>query len=441
MTKSLKKLLLPLTFLSFTATAAEESGQTLDGALAAAHARQGAVFIDFSAVWCHSCYFMEQQVLTGAEWEGVKKRAVTIMLDGDSPEGSAAVKKYNIAGFPTYLVLDDQGRELGRILGDRPRGEFYGLLTPILEKGSALEQWQAKVKDGGAESVAAGRTALEALYERMDSKGALDWYAALPPAAKRALKDDATSNDLLARLDLMGAAQRNDVAACDKDAVVALSTVDCGRLMELSNLQACYSKEKPDAQKAALAPFKPKMEALQEGVLVKGTGVCSDTRGIVETAYELYEALDDKAALAKVLEQGVAYSEAQLKGKVGSNRNLADNLRFYRELQKNDAALDKLYPQLVKAYPEDYVYAYRWGKSLAKRGKYKEALPLLEQAAPKSFGRNRLWVAQWRTYVLMKLGRADDGAAVAKEALAATGPFFDKDAAELKAIAGGKAPA
>ena len=97
--------------------------------------------------------------------------------------------------------------------------------------------------------------------------------------------------------------------------------------------------------------------------------------------------------------------------------------------------------ETVKAYPDDYVYAYRWGKSLAKRGKYKEALPLLEQSAPKSYGRNRLWVATWRAYVLRQLDRADEARQQASEALQANGPWFEKDAAELKAVVEGKKPA
>ncbi len=439
----MKKALLPLLFWTLAAAAVEEAppGQALDGALAAAKARHAAVFIDFSAVWCHSCYYMDREVLTGPEWKSVEKRAVTLELDADSPDGTAAAQKYKIGGYPTYVVLDENGAELGRILGDRPRAEFYGLLEPILAKGAALEKWQAQVKDGSAPSVAAGRIALEALYERFDAKASLDWFTSLPAAAQSALKADATSADLVARIELFAASDRNDVPACDKAAARVLATVDCGRLMELSSFQGCYAKEKPEAQKAALAPYKPKMEALQDAVLVKGFGVCSDTRGIVETAVELYEGLEDKAAHDTVLAQGVAYSERKLKGKYRSDRGLADNLRFYRELQKNDAALDALYPKLIKAYPDDYVYAYRWGKSLAKRGKFKQALPLLERSAGKSFGRNRLWVAQWRTYVLMKLSRAGEGQKIASEALAASGPFFEKDAAELEAIAGGKAPA
>lgn len=438
----MKKLALPLMLWSLSAAAVETAGvDPLGPALAEARARHAAVFIDFAAVWCHSCYFMDKEVLTGPQWDAVKKRAVIVQADADSPEGSAAVKQFGIAGFPTYLVLDEHGNEVGRILGDRPRQEFYALLEPILARGATLEHWQAQVKDGGAQSVAAGRTVLEAYYQRLDPNAGLAWLAALPEPARAALAGDTKAADLRARLELFGAADRNDAAACARVAPAVLGTLDCDHLMELSKFQACLSKEPLDAQRAALAPFKPRMEQLQASVLVKGKGVCSDTRGVVETAVDLYDGLEDQAAREQVLKQGVEYSERKLKGRPGSDRGLADNLRFYRELQKNDAALDALYPKLIAAWPDDYVYAYRWGKSLARRGKFEQALPLLEQAAPKSFGRNRLWVAQWRAFVLLKLNRADEAREQAREALQANGPWFEKDAAELKAVVDGKTPA
>jgi thiol-disulfide isomerase/thioredoxin len=439
----MKELLLPLLLCSFSAVAADSATSSLlHQPLAEARARHAAVFVDFAAVWCHSCYFMDKEVLTGAQWDAVKKRAVIVQADADSPEGGDAVKQFNVAGFPTYLVLDEQGKEVGRILGDRPRQDFYALLEPILARGAALEHWQSLVKDGGAGSVAAGRVVLDAFYQRMGGKSAADWLASLPEPARASLTKDAKAADLLARLRLFGAAEREDSAECKAAATAALETIDCDHLMELSRFQGCLAKEPVEAQRAALAPFKPRMAQLQEDVLVKRRkGICSDTRGVVETAVDLYDGLDDKAAREQVLSQGVAYSEGKLKGRVASDRGLADNLRFYRELQKDDAALDALYPKLIAAWPDDYVYAYRWGKSLAKRGKFQEALPLLEQAAPKSFGRNRLWVAQWRAYVLLKLQRAAEARAQAGEALQANGPWFEKDAAELKAVVEGKTPA
>jgi len=438
----MKRFLLPLLLLPLAAVADAPPAGVLDEPLAEARARHAAVFVDFSAVWCHSCYYMDKEVLTGPEWEAVRKRAVVVVADADSPEGGAAARRYNVDGFPTYLVLDEQGREVGRILGDRPRKEFYALLEPILARGAALEQFQARVKDGGADSVAAGRAVLEAFYNNLDAKGANDWLAKLSPPAQQALAKDARAADWLARLRLFGAADAEDAAGCKAAAPAAIPKLDCDHLMELSKFQGCLAKEPVAAQRNALAPFKPRMEQLQQDVLVRRKpGLCSDTRGIVETAVDLYDGLEDKAARELALKQGVEYSEAGLKGKYGSDRGLADNLRFYRELQKDDAALDALYPKLIAAYPDDYVYAYRWGKNLAKRGKFQQALPLLEQSAPKTFGRNRLWVAQWRAYVLMKLNRADEARSQADEALAANGPWFDKDVAELKAVLGGKTPA
>ena len=94
------------------------------------------------------------------------------------------------------------------------------------------------------------------------------------------------------------------------------------------------------------------------------------------------------------------------------------------------------YEKLVAAYPDDYVYAYRYGRNLVERGEFARALPWLEQAAPKAYGVNRLSVAQYRAEALRKLGRDDDAKQVVADALKANGPFFADEVLKLKAVLG-----
>ncbi|HEX7769929.1 MAG TPA: hypothetical protein VF422_07855, partial [Dokdonella sp.] len=95
-----------------------------------------------------------------------------------------------------------------------------------------------------------------------------------------------------------------------------------------------------------------------------------------------------------------------------------------------------LYPKLIAAYPDDYVYPYRWGRSLLERGDAAKALPLLEQAAEKAYGVNRLTVAKLRVDALNTLGRADDAKAVAGEVLELNGAWFPEQAGALRKAAG-----
>src|SRR3546814_6200727 len=83
--------------------------------------------------------------------------------------------------------------------------------------------------------------------------------------------------------------------------------------------------------------------------------------------------------------RAIADAEKDIGGDLKKDRNLDDNLRVYNDqlaaLTGNYAAYDALMPRLIAAWPDDYVYASRWGKSLLARGKPAEALPQLEKAA------------------------------------------------------------
>ena len=431
-----------LLLLPFAAFANSGHPETIDDALKAAQARHAPVFVDVSAPWCHSCYFMQKNVMTGADWAAIEKKTITVELDGDAPGSERWLKEWKIGGYPSYIVLDENGHEIGRILGDRPRAQFYAELKPILARGATLDQLKAKVTDAGAASVATARAVLKAFYEREDYAGAQDWLASLPEPVHQAVAADPKASAQIERIALLRAAAAKDVAQCQAlMPKVFPGALSCELGTELGALQQCIDKLPQPEQRTLLAPFKPKLAALQNQILVRNAGTCSDTRGLVDMAADYHELMGDDAALKQTLHEGAAYSERKLKGRYASDRNLADNLRYYLDRAGDTAALDALFPKLIKAYPDDYVYAYRFGKSLAQRGEFARALPYLEQSAPKAYGRNRLWVAQWRAYTLLKLNRADEARAVASEAMKTNGPWFPETVAELKAVLEGKTPA
>ena len=72
---------------------------------------------------------------------------------------------------------------------------------------------------------------------------------------------------------------------------------------------------------------------------------------------------------------------------------------------------------------------------------YDKALPYLEQAASRAYGRNSLWVAQWRAQALMQLKREKEARDVVANALQDLGPWFPEEVATLKAVLEGTAPA
>jgi len=418
---------------------ADETTDSFDAALKTAQERHAPILVDFYAPWCYSCYFMAKNVKNGPEWDRLEKKAVVLELDADAPDGAHWLKEWSVKGLPNYIVLDETGKELGRIPLERTRAQFYPEIDTIIARGATFESLQAKVKDGSPASVKAAAGVLQAFHARGQADEGLAWHAALPAALSTALDKNADGKSWVARLELLRAAKATDAAQCAAIAPrVFASDLACQRAYEVERTLSC-TDSLPAPQKASLlGAQKPAMEKLLASRVFVKTPSCADARSVVETAAELSKTLGDTANQAKILDRAIDDAVNRLGGPehldLKKDRNLADNLRVYLDLAGRIDALDSLFPQLIAAYPDDYVYAYRFGKSLAERGQYAKALPYFEQAAPKAYGVNRLTVAQWRAQTLIKLGRNDDAKQVVADALKANGPFFPELTTKLKAV-------
>ena len=78
----------------------------------------------------------------------------------------------------------------------------------------------------------------------------------------------------------------------------------------------------------------------------------------------------------------MAQVAARAEGKLADDRNAADNWRVFLEVLKDNAALDALYPKLIAAYPDDYVYPFRYGRNLLERGDRMTMAASIESRVP-----------------------------------------------------------
>jgi tetratricopeptide (TPR) repeat protein len=428
------------------AARAQDWQPPLDDALKQAAVRHAPLLVEFHAPWCYSCYYMERDVLNGPEWEKVKRTAVVVDLDADSPEGTYWQKKLAVQGMPGYVVLDEKGAELGRIQVEQTRQDFYRQLDAIFAHAVSLDALRATVTDGGTASLAAAREVLKAYHARGDAEGGQAWIAGLPEAARTIIGADPEAHLWTARLQLLGAAQAKDPAQCAALAPVVLEgELGCERAYELERAMSCTAGLPAADQARLFAREKPLMTRLLYARVFVTAPTCADARSAVLVTADLDKTLGYTQAESDILERAIAdtgqrldegFTKLQdLKPRdLRKNRNQADNLRKYLERAGRQDELEALYPKLIAAYPEDYVYPYRLGKSLFERGQYAEALVYLQQAAPKAYGINRLNVSALLVQTLLKLGRADDARQAASDALKANGPWFPEEAARLRAL-------
>jgi hypothetical protein len=414
------------------ASAAERAAPpSVDAALAQAQHEHLPVLIDFSAVWCYSCYYMETHVLNGPPWIALEKHAVVVKADADSPDGAHWMEKLGVKALPSYVVLKSDGSELGRIVAEQSRQKFYAQMQRIFGGGDALDALKKNVDAGSASAIA---DVLSSYLARDQVQRGLDWYAALPAARRKAALADADASLWLNRLQMEKATKAKDDDACVASAKKVLAgNVGCDRYYVLETVLGCSQKLPAPERKSLLDPQRSALDELLRNQAFVEPPICADQRTAVMVSADIDKAVGDSAGETAVLDHAIANARQRLGGDLTKDRNLADNLRVFLTRAKRMDEVDALMPKLIAAYPDDYVYPYRYGRSLLERERPADALPYLEQAADKAFGVNRLGVATLRVKALLALNRRPDAEAVVAETLKQNGPWFPEAAAKLKA--------
>jgi thiol:disulfide interchange protein len=108
--------------------------KSLKDAMARAGAEDKAVLVNFYADWCVWCQRMESTTLRDANVASLlSERVVPVSLDVDD-EGLELSNQFGVEALPTVLVLDTNGREIGRIPGYHPPAGFLKAVEGLLQK-------------------------------------------------------------------------------------------------------------------------------------------------------------------------------------------------------------------------------------------------------------------------------------------------------------------
>lgn len=143
-------------------------GSKLSEACAKAKAEKKLVFLDCYTSWCGPCKMMAKNVFTQQQvGDFMNPSYVSIKIDMEKGEGPALAKKFEISAYPTFLIINGDGQEVGRFLG-----------------GSSAEEFIQRVK---SKSVDNGSAELDKRYENgdRDPEFLLQYLTTLGSAHKR----------------------------------------------------------------------------------------------------------------------------------------------------------------------------------------------------------------------------------------------------------------
>ncbi|HEY4293805.1 thioredoxin family protein [Luteibacter sp.] len=427
----MRRLLAVLMFgLVATATAAHKESASLDDALAQGKREHKPVLADFQAVWCYSCYFMASHVLNGKEWNDLTGKVVFYEADADKPDDKAWMEKLDVHFLPTYVLVGPDGEELGRILAERPRTAFYKEVAGILSGDARLSKQKADAAKG---SLAAVADVLDTYQLRYQGSEGMAWFETLPSMVRNVSDKDKRVALGRQRLLLLQAKDKKDEnGIIDAATRVLAGRIGCDHPYVLDDLIGASKSRQPDARRSLLTPQKAPYEKYLASQVFTGTPACADQRSAVLTAADLDAALGDREGEQAVLRKGIDLSRTKLHGDLRSDRNIADNLRVYLVRAKAGEELDTLEKQLIAAYPEDYVYNYRYGRRLVENGNAAEGLPYLDAAAKKAYGANRITVTLYQVKALRALRRDDEARKRVAQTVVEEGKAFPEQTRKLQ---------
>lgn len=79
--------------------------------------------IKISAVWCGSCLTMKKK------WSDIENDYELDIVNYDYDLDEEEIQKYNVGGIlPVSIFLDDSGKEITRLVGDKKKEEIIKII-------------------------------------------------------------------------------------------------------------------------------------------------------------------------------------------------------------------------------------------------------------------------------------------------------------------------
>ena len=109
------------------------------------------IFVDCYTSWCGPCKMMARDVFTQEKVGNVMNaKYVNFKIDMEKGEGPELAKKWQVSAYPTFIVFNSAGQELGRFLGGCDADNFLKRVQEhSVDKGSAEmdARWKAGDRD------------------------------------------------------------------------------------------------------------------------------------------------------------------------------------------------------------------------------------------------------------------------------------------------------
>lgn len=122
--------------------------EPFDTALTQAQKEGKQLFVDCYTTWCGPCRMMTTQVFPlDTVGQYMNAHFVCLKVDMEKGEGPELAKRYEVRAYPTFLILDKEGKEVNRLVGANSPAGFIESLEKA-RQGSRLPELEARWNAG-----------------------------------------------------------------------------------------------------------------------------------------------------------------------------------------------------------------------------------------------------------------------------------------------------
>jgi len=150
----MKKLLLGMMLLLGTSAYSQNRAidfktASLKEAFKMAKEQHKMIFVDCYTVWCGPCKGMDQQVFTlDSVADFFNSHFINVKMDMEKGEGPAAIKTYEVGAFPTYLLFDEDGKQIYKFVGGMSAAEFMAKIRVGINPKNEIATREARYAAG-----------------------------------------------------------------------------------------------------------------------------------------------------------------------------------------------------------------------------------------------------------------------------------------------------